>query len=347
MKYLLTLGLLAASFTGLSHEGHSHKINPEALQKAPFVDADYLTGQGKFTYKVDLNWGETIKGKPTLGSTHGGVAIDKEGNVYVSTNGADGIIKFCGDGHAHKAFGKETAGSHNLALKVEDGKEFIYAAFPGGKGKVCKIDLDGNIIWTIEGPPDHAAYKKEKPRYKPTAIDVAPDGRIYVADGYSTSLIHLYSADRKYIKSFGGGGKGEGKFRTSHGLTIDTRGEKPLIIVVDRENRKLQRMTLEGEYVDTPTTDLRRPCAISIMGDYIAVAELSGRCVILDKDFKVISILGDNPDKKQHHSYGVKPKDWKPSIFTAPHGCALDKDLNLYVQDWNSTGRLRKFIIQK
>ncbi|MDD7984414.1 hypothetical protein PQO01_05565 [Lentisphaera marina] len=347
MKKLLALGLLTAAFTSFAHEGHSHLINPEALQKAPFVDADYVTGQGKFTYKVDLNWGETPKGKPALGATHGGVAIDKAGNIYVSTQTGDGIIKFCGDGHVIKTFGKPTMMSHNLSLKEENGQEFIYAAFNNHQ-KVCKIDLEGNIIWTIQGPPAHKAYQGEKVRYKPTAVDVAPDGRIYVADGYATNLINVYSADRKYIKSFGGVGRKEGgKFVTNHGLTIDTRGEKPLIIVVDRENRKLQRMTLEGEYVDTPTTDLRRPCAVSIMGDYVAVAELSGRCVILDKDFKVISILGDNPDKKQHHNYGVKPKDWKPSIFTAPHGCALDKDLNLYVQDWNSTGRLRKFILQK
>ncbi len=344
MKKLLLISALALNIYG--HQGHSHKINPEALQKAPFVEADYLTGQGDFVYKVDLNWGETPKGKDTLGATHGGVAIDKQGFIYVSTNGQDGIIKFDSDGKIVKMFGRQTASSHNLVLKVEDGKEYIYAAFNGHK-KVCKVDLDGNIIWTIQGPPAHQAYQGEKVRYAPTAVDVAPDGRIFVADGYATNLINVYSPDRKYLTSFGGRGRGEGKFTTNHGLTIDTRGEKPLIIVVDRENRKLQRLTLEGEYVDTPTEGLRRPCAISIMGDYIAVAELSGRCVILDKDFKIISILGDNPNEKQRHKFGVKPKDWKPAIFTAPHGCVLDKDLNLYVQDWNSSGRLRKFIRQK
>lgn len=344
MKKTLLFCLMAGSI--YAHEGHSHKINPPALQKTPFVDADYVTGQGEFTYKVDLNWGETPTGKPALGATHGGVAIDKNGFVYVSTNGADGIVKLDKDGKFVKAFGPKTASSHSLVLKVEDGKEYIYAALLSGKRSVCKIDLEGNIVWSIVGPPAHKAYQVEKPRYNPTAIDVAPDGRIFVADGYATNFINVYSPDQKYLTSFGGPGKGEGKFTTNHGLTVDTRGEEPVLIVVDRENRKLQRMTLDGKYIDTPTENLRRPCAVSIMGDYIAVAELSGRCVILDKDFKVISILGDNPDVKQHHNYNVKPKDWKPAIFTAPHGCVLDKDLNLYVQDWNSTGRLRKFIRQ-
>ena len=117
-------------------------------------------------------------------------------------------------------------------------KEFIYAAFLQKTGKVCKLDLDGNTIWTIAGPPAHKAYQGEKEtKYKPTAVDVAPDGRVYVADGYATNLINVYDANQKYLTSFGGRGKGEGKFTTNHGLTIDTRGEKPLIIVVSRSQR--------------------------------------------------------------------------------------------------------------
>ncbi|WDE99035.1 hypothetical protein PQO03_14455 [Lentisphaera profundi] len=346
MKKTALLTLFALCASTYAHDDHSHKINPVALSQAPFTDADFVTGQNNFKYKVDLAWGETPTGKANLGATHGGVAVDKAGNVYVSTNEKDGIVKLCGDGHFIKGFGPETHSSHSLELKEENGKEYIYAAFNSQK-KVCKMDLDGKIIWTINGFPDHPAYKKAKPRYAPTAVDVAPDGRIYVSDGYATSLIHVYSADQKYLTTFGGRGKGEGTFSTSHGLTIDTRGDQPYIIVSDRENRALQRLTLDGKYVDTPIKDLRRPCAISIMGDNIAVAELSGRCVILDKDFKIVSILGDNPNKKEHHSYKVDPKDWKPAIFTAPHGCSFDKDLNLYVQDWNFKGRLRKLSLQK
>jgi hypothetical protein len=29
-------------------------------------------------------------------------------------------------------------------------------------------------------------------------------------------------------------------------------------------------------------------------------------------------------------------------IFTAPHGLSFDKEGNLYVEDWNQTGRVTK-----
>ena len=92
---------------------------------------------------------------------------------------------------------------------------------------------------------------------------------------------------------------------------------------------------------------MRRPCAVSFHGDHCAVAELEARVVILDKAGKQVSLVGDNPNKKQWAGFGVKPADQKPGIFTAPHGLSFDKDGNLYVQDWNATGRVSKLKLLK
>ena len=45
----------------------------------------------------------------------------------------------------------------------------------------------------------------------PTAVAVGPDGRIYVADGYGASVIHVFGADQKYQKTIGTRGEGEGQ----------------------------------------------------------------------------------------------------------------------------------------
>jgi hypothetical protein len=74
------------------------------------------------------------------------------------------------------------------------------------------------------------------------------------------------------------------------------------------------------------------------------VAELESRVAILDKNNKVISVLGDNPDKGQWAKFDVPVDAWKVGIFTAPHGLTYDKDGNLYVQDWNKTGRVTKLV---
>jgi hypothetical protein len=40
----------------------------------------------------------------------------------------------------------------------------------------------------------------------------------------------------------------------------------------------------------------------------------------------------------------VAPTDWKAGVFTAPHGLCFDKAGNIYVQDWNATGRVTKLL---
>jgi hypothetical protein len=72
------------------------------------------------------------------------------------------------------------------------------------------------------------------------------------------------------------------------------------------------------------------------------VAELEARVVILDKNGTPVSFLGDNPIKKQWANFGVVPADQHLGIFTAPHGVAFAENGDLYVQDWNVSGRVTK-----
>jgi hypothetical protein len=36
--------------------------------------------------------------------------------------------------------------------------------------------------------------------------------------------------------------------------------------------------------------------------------------------------------------------DIAPTWFSAAHGCFVDKDANIYVSDWNVTGRVSKLV---
>ena len=99
---------------------------------------------------------------------------------------------------------------------------------------------------------------------------------------------------------------------------------------------------MEGKWLGVLATDLRRPCAISFMGDFAAVAELQGRVVVTDKTGKIVSTLGDNPDQKQWAAFKLEPEFWRDGIFIAPHGLSFDNEGNLFVQDWNFAGRFTK-----
>ncbi len=336
--------LTAAAVLTASVFAHEPGDGPEPKPRDDTQDTvPVVTGSGANTFQTVPDWGH-IPGKINIGPTHGAVVIDKAGLIYTSTDSARGIYVFKPDGTLVTTLAAEFTGIHGMNIREENGEEFIYAAHLKGK-QALKLKLDGTVVLKIPFPQEAAAlYPNGDKDYKPTAIAVAPSGEIFVSDGYGLSYIHKFDAAGKYLKTFGGKGTEDGKFMTSHGLAIDTRGAKPLLLVCDRANKRIQELDFDGNFVGVITTDLRLPCAVSIHGDNIAVAELQGRVAILDKSNKVVAVLGDNPDKTQWAKFDAAPETWKPGIFTAPHGLSYDAAGNLYVQDWNKTGRLTKLV---
>ncbi len=313
--------------------GHEH----EAVLRHAVAPEGVVTGEGNHKYKVYSKWAKFPKELP--GSLHGAVVVDKAGLLYVSMINGAGILVFDKEGKVVKQFSDKLNGIHGMCLNVENGVEYIYGAM-NSKKKVAKIALDGKLIWEIVGPPtiENVEYGK----YVPTAVAVGPNGDIYVADGYGSNRINRYDKNQKYMGSFGSKGDSDGQFKTCHGISLDTRGKKPLLLVSDREHGKLHHFTLEGKFVKVIAEGLRRPCATSIKGEFVAIAELAARAVILNGKNEIVSRLGDNPNKKEWAKNGLPVKDWNNAYFSAPHGVCWGNDGDVYVTEWNRFGRLHK-----
>jgi DNA-binding beta-propeller fold protein YncE len=324
-----------------AHDGdHVGQAPPDARSVTDLV----VVGEGANTYQSVPNWCQIPEGRTNLGPTHGGVVVDKKGEIYFSMNsGKEALLVYGADGKMIRAVGGPAlVGIHGICLNEENGEEFIYGAL-NDKGRVVKIKLDGTEVWSIGVPMESGKYQNAG-QYHPTGVAVAPDGTVYVADGYGQNWVHVFDKNQKYVKSFGGKGTKPGQFQTCHGIAIDKRGEKPLLLVCDRENKRLQHFDLDGKFVAVIAENLRRPCAVSFLGDHVVIAELAGRVAILDGHNKLVAALGDNPNEKQRANYNVPPKDWKDGIFNAPHGVSYDRDGNVYVEDGNASGRISKFI---
>lgn len=332
MRYLIPLLITPFAFA-----------HPEAETKpGDELQAVVRTGNGSWTYEAVPHWGLLPDGK-IIGPTHGGVVVDDEsGLIYVSTDSAMSVLVYQADGKLLRAIAPECQGFHAMAIRKEEGKTVIYGAQLNGNKppqRICKIDTEGKVLLEI---PNSGTGEVPGGWKGLTAVAVAPDGGIFAATGYGANIIHKFDATGKLLKSFGEKGPDEKQFNTPHGLAIDSRFGEPRLLVADREKRRLVHFDLKGNWIGVHAVNLRRPCSMSFSGDHLAIAELEARVTILDKSGTPVSFLGDNPNKGQWAKFPVPPDEMKLGIFTAPHGISFDKVGNLYVQDWNKTGRITK-----
>ncbi len=303
------------------------------------------TGNGEWTYKVVRHWGQLPEGQ-VFGGTHGGIANDKAGNLYVSTQSATGILVYDKDGKLLKTIANAYPGVHSLVHAEEDGAEYFYCTVQKGTPKenwlFIKIKTDGTVVKEITAPSEAGFHAPNE--WRITAAVPAPDGSLFIANGYGDSRIFKYDKRGNYQASFAGMGDADGKCNCCHGAALDTRYGQPLLLVCDRENFRLSHFDLDGKFVGHVTLHLRRPCQVSFHGEYVVVSELQGRVTILDKDNMPVAFLGDNPQKAQWANYEVSPDQIAPAVFSAAHGCHIDQDANVYVSDWNHSGRVTKLV---
>jgi DNA-binding beta-propeller fold protein YncE len=294
-------------------------------------------------YTLVPDFFEKNPGGEQLGPCHGGAVIDKAGNIYITTDTKRGIVVFDKQGKYVQSMGPTRV--HALEIRVEKGKEYIYAARPSDH-EVVKLDMKGNEIWKITTPAESGNFK-DKVTFNPCAVTVAPDGSIYVADGYGSNYIYKFDKDRKFVKAFGGPGKEEGKFNTCHGIACDLRQGKPLLLVCNRNNNRVEYWDLDGKFVKVIQKDLRMPAAVHIRGQYAVFPELQGRVTVIDKNGDIVAQLGDNPNEKQRANFGLPPSEWKEGICNSPHGASFDKNLNIICSEWSQFGHLHRWNLAK
>ncbi|MES2924905.1 MAG: 6-bladed beta-propeller [Verrucomicrobiota bacterium] len=332
MRYFIPLLLAPLSF------GHPDK----GIKPGDGPQTAVHTGNGAWSYEAVPHWGELPDGK-IIGPTHGGVVVDDEtGLIYVSADSELSVIVYQPDGKFVGTIAPECQGFHAMAIRTEGGKTVIYGAQLNGRKppmRVCKIDTKGKLLLEI---PNATTGEIPGGWVGLTGVTVAPDGAIFASIGYGSNIVHKFDATGKLLKSFGSKGADEQQFNTPHGLAIDTRFGEARLLVADREKRRLVHFDLEGKWIGVHASNLRRPCSVSFHGDAIAVAELESRVTILDKTGTPVAFLGDNSNQAQWANFGVPPQDQRLGIFTAPHGLSFDKAGNLYVEDWNKTGRVTK-----
>jgi hypothetical protein len=234
-------------------------------------------GCGIMTFDTVPGWGLDAQGASQIGPTHGSVVVDSQGLVYTSSN--LGIFVFSPDGTlVRRHLGDDYTSLHDMEIRSEDGRDFIYGA-RNAAGEGIKFDAEtGGVVLRL-GIPSKEACGLEIAKWAPTAITVAPNGEIYLSDGYASNHIFRFSPDGTYLSHFGTKGNGMKEFNTAHGMTLDTRYDPPRLLICDRNHEpkgRLLHYDLDGNFLEEVITGLGMPTSAAVQGDYVSVPDLHG-----------------------------------------------------------------------
>ncbi len=308
-----------------------------------------ILGSGDFKYEAIHDWGELPK-SIKYGNTHG-VCVDRQGYIYVhhtvhnTSESTDTMVVFDPDGRFVKSWGKEyQGGAHGLHIRKEGSDEFLYLC-DIKRNIVVKTTLNGEIVFTLGYPKESDKYPLDadgKPaiKYSPTNLAIAPNGDIYVGDGYGSSYINQYNRKGEFIRTFGGKGSGPGQLSCPHGIMVDARGPEALLVVADRSNNRLQYFSLDGKHLRF-VEGVKLPCHFDERSGDLLVPDLAARVTIMDKDNKVIVHLGEGGDDWK--DLRTKPREnFIPGKFICPHSACWDHAGNIFVVEWVEIGRVTK-----
>jgi len=299
-----------------------------------------ILGNGSYKYECVHDWLTPPAGL-LWGDTHG-VAQDSQGRIYIShtvhpdSTSPDAVVVYDEQGGFLSSWGPEFRnGAHGLDLRTESDGEYIYHC-DIARRLVVKTTLEGAVVWERGLPVEAGVYGDADP-YVPTNVAFAPNGDLYVTDGYGSDWIHRYTRDGEYLSTFGGKGTEPGKVLNAHGIWVDDRGAEPLVVVADRANNRLQYLTLDGQHVSFVHDGMRQPCHFSVQGDLLLVPDLSSVITILDADNRVAAQLGDG------HPSGLRGsprEEFIPGQFVHPHSAKFLRNGDILVVEWVPIGRI-------
>ncbi|MBP6810728.1 MAG: 6-bladed beta-propeller [Saprospiraceae bacterium] len=303
---------------------------------------DTILGHNNKRYRINIRWSQADVSRYPVNDCHEMVQ-DQKGRILLLTNDIrNNVLIYDKNGKLLDSWGTEYPGAHGLTLFNENGTDFLFIC-DNARHQVIKTSIDGRVLMTLDYPKETGLYTKSE-EYIPTETAIAPNGDIYVADGYGKDLVIQYDAQGRYIRHFGGRGDAAKNMLNAHGLCLDLRDEvNPSLVVCSRQQNAFKRYDLEGKYLETIALPGAWVCRPVIKGEYLYAAvlqsnsrqwEQSGFVTILDRQNKVVSNLaGSEPAYKNGHLDEIYQTI---KAFQYPHDVCVDDEENLYVAQWNS-----------
>ena len=189
-------------------------------------------------WTVDAKWPQRTQDMPW--GQMPGITVDEQDNVYVFTRAEPPVQVYDTSGKLLRTWGKGIKSAHHIKVDHE-GQVWIADV---GNHVVEKYTPDGKLLLTIG--VKGTAGRDSSHLNRPCDMAVAPNGDVYVADGYGNARVIVFDKTGKFLREWGELGHGPGQFSIVHAIALDSKGR---LYVADRNNVRIQVFTTDGKYL--------------------------------------------------------------------------------------------------
>lgn len=329
-------------------------------------------------FEVDPTW-PTLPDTVTMGEVSS-VAVDRRDHVWILHRPDHGpaVLEFDETGRFQGGWGGPSADYEWPAIAhgiFVDYKDNVWVGGRSGEAPaddmLLKFTAAGTLLLQIGRRGQSTGNTDTMNLHQPADQFVHADtNELLVADGYGNRRVIVFDADTGvYKRMWGGFGNGPMDTtsvpeRTEGGPDPGLAGPGPdqftnpplqvtavhcvvvandgLVYVCDRDNRRIQVFTLDGEYqtqlfINRSASSQRSVSRVRFSPDpeqrFMYVADFNARVVVVDR--RTLDILG---------SFGSDGTG--PGQFQGIHHLATDSNGNIYVAESNPGSRVQKFVFR-
>src|SRR5687767_300955 len=250
-----------------------------------------VVAQSRPIYEVDANWARLPEGTTWNGNTSW-ITADGKGQIVVLVRTAPYFRVFTRDGAFVKAFGDDGLfqSAHSVTIDAQGGLWVTDTA----SHVVHKFNPDGRLLMTL-GKKGVAGNNTSRDLFnQPNHVALAPNGDIYVSDGYVNARVVHFTKDGRFVRIIGGvKGSQPGQLQLPHGVALDSRGR---ILINDSDNQRVSIFEKDGKFVEAWPFPSRGGISVGA-DDTVYVSDVNAGIVnIVKKGRPIGSVLADWSD---------------------------------------------------
>jgi len=163
---------------------------------------------------------------------------------------------------------------------------------------VQKISPEGRVLMTL-GKKGMAGDNTSRDLFnQPNHVAIAPNGDIYVSDGYVNARVVHFSRTGQFIRIIGGvKGSAPGQLQLPHGVALDSRGR---LLVNDSDNKRVSVFDKNGTFVESWPYPSRGGIAVAA-DDTVYISDVNVGIVNIVKNGKLV----DSVSADRAHGMGI------------------------------------------